>query len=238
MNEPHASDAPASDAHASGPRSEIVDHYLETIFYIANEGDPVRPGRIAAWLGVSPPTVSVTLHRLEDEGWIHVASDRSVSLTAAGAEVARQVVRTHRLAERWLTDVLGLDWTTADLEAQRLAPGLSTVVTDRLDEVMGRPDTCPHGNVIPGRESPYGTLIPLSDLRPGVTAVVRRISEVAEHDAPQLLRQLDELELYPGVAVALTSDDQGIDALHIQTGDRVIALGTEVAHFIWIELQP
>ena len=73
----------------------------------------------------------------------------------------------HRLLERWLTDVLGLDWAAADEEAQRLASGVSELVADRLDETLGYPATCPHGNVVPGREPPYGELVALSDLQPG-----------------------------------------------------------------------
>jgi DtxR family Mn-dependent transcriptional regulator len=227
----------SSRTAAAPAHTEIVDHYLETIFYIANEGEVVRPGRIAEWLGVSAPTVSVTLRRLADEGWIRVAGDRSVSLTRAGAKVAEDVVRGHRLAERWLVDVLGLDWATADVEAQRLAPGFSPEVVERLDESLGHPDTCPHGNVIPGRQAPYERLIALADLGPGTPALIRRISEVAEHDAPQLLRQLDALGLYPGVSVAVAEGDRGFEALSIHVGDGVLALGTEAARSLWVEPQ-
>jgi len=100
-------------------RRETVEHYLETIFYIAHEGEVVRPGRIAEWQGVSAPTVSATLGKLERDGWIAMASDRSVTTTERGESLAATVVRHHRLLERWLTDTLGLDWASADEEAQR-----------------------------------------------------------------------------------------------------------------------
>ena len=132
-------------------RRETVEHYLETIFYIAHEGEVVRPGRIAEWQGVSAPTVSTTLQRLQRDGWVELADDRSVTTTAAGEALAAQVVRHHRLLERWLTDTLGLDWASADEEAQRLAPGLTDEVADRLAAHLGGPTTCPHGNVIPGQ---------------------------------------------------------------------------------------
>jgi Mn-dependent DtxR family transcriptional regulator len=119
-------------------RPETVKHYLETIFYIQFEEDRVRPGRIAEWLGLRPPTVSVTLHRLERDGWIQVESDRTVSLTDEGMALASGVVRVHRLLERWLTDVLGFDWATADNYAQEIAPGMSDAVAERLDEHLGR----------------------------------------------------------------------------------------------------
>src|SRR5439155_21113976 len=94
--------------------SEAVERYLEAIYYIEHEHEVARPGRLAEWLGVSAPTVSISLHRLVRDGWIEVAADRSVQLSDAGGEAAAAIVRRHRIVERWLTDVLGLDWATAD----------------------------------------------------------------------------------------------------------------------------
>ena len=106
-------------------RSETVKHYAETIFYIRQEEGRVRPGRLAEWLGVSAPTVTVTLQRLARDGFVEIGTDRSVTLTPRGEDLAAKIVRVHRLLERWLTDVLGLDWAAADEEAQRLAAGVS-----------------------------------------------------------------------------------------------------------------
>jgi DtxR family Mn-dependent transcriptional regulator len=221
----------------SGPklRHETIEHYLETIFYIANEGEVVRPSRIAEWQGVSAPTVSETLQRLQREGWIELAEDRSVSLTDAGEQLASAVVRHHRLLERWLTDSLGLDWASADEEAQRLAPGLTDEVAARLAEHLGQPDTCPHGNVIPGRSAPYGTLVALADLEPGQAAVVRRISEVAEHDAPQVLRLLEAEGVVPGTRVEVSEAGAGLGAVTLRIGDAVVPLGLDVARLVWAE---
>jgi DtxR family Mn-dependent transcriptional regulator len=222
-------------ANGGALRPETVRHYLETIFYIQFEEDRVRPGRIAEWLGLRPPTVSVTLHRLERDGWIHVETDRTVSLTDEGMALASGVVRVHRLLERWLTDTLGFDWATADNYAQELAPGMSDEVAERLDEHLGRPSTCPHGNVIPGKKAPYGTLVQLAELTPGTPANVRRISEVAEHDAPDLLRRLDSHGLVTGAAVAVAPDGASEDAITVNIGDRTMALGTSTARLIWVE---
>lgn len=216
-------------------RPETVKHYLETIFYIQFEEDRVRPGRIAEWLGLRPPTVSVTLHRLERDGWIDVEDDRTVSLTGEGMALASGVVRVHRLLERWLTDVLGFDWATADNHAQEIAPGMSDAVAERLDEHLGHPATCPHGNVIPGRKAPYGKLVPLAELPAGVKARVRRISEVAEHDAPDLLRRLDGHGLVTGAEVVVAPDGSSDDAITVDIGDRTMALGMSTAHLIWVE---
>lgn len=216
-------------------RDETIKHYLETIFYIHHEGERVRPSRIAEWMNVSAATVSTTLASLEQDGWIKVAADRSATLTAKGRRQAEEIVRAHRLAERWLTDRLGLDWTTADTEAQRLAGAFSPELVEALDRHLGNPATCPHGNVIPGRQAPYDTLVPLPDLEPGTPAFVRRISEVAEHDAPDLLRLLDASGVVTGRRVQVAGSRTAADAITVRVGARTIALGTAVARAIWVE---
>jgi DtxR family Mn-dependent transcriptional regulator len=216
-------------------RTETVKHYVETIFYIRFEEGRVRPGRLAEWLGVSAPTVTVTLQRLARDGWVSIGVDRSVELTERGEDLARRTVRIHRLCERWLTDVLGFDWATADLEAQSLASAMSDEVFERLDDSMGHPATCPHGNVIPGREPPYGELVALADLRPGAEAVVRRISEVAEHDAPDLLRELDSYGLVTGRRVRVGDVDASVHAIAVIVDGEVHPIGTDVGGLIWVE---
>jgi DtxR family transcriptional regulator, Mn-dependent transcriptional regulator len=226
---------PVKEEEGRRLRRETVEHYLETIFYIAHEGEIVRPGRIAEWQGVSAPTVSATLGRLERDGWIAMAKDRSVTTTEMGESLAATVVRHHRLLERWLTDTLGLDWASADEEAQRLAPGLTDEVADRLADHLGDPSTCPHGNVIPGRPVPYGELVALADLVPGASATVRRISEVAEHDAPQVLRQLEAFGLVPGADVTIGDGGPGLGAIAVIIGDDTVAIGLDVAQLVWAE---
>ena len=130
----------------------------------------VRPGGWPNWMGVSAPSVTVALHRLERDGWVTIGEDRSVTLTSQGEELAASVVRVHRLLERWLTDMMGFDWAAADEEAQHLAPGVSDRLADRIDEMLGHPTTCPHGNIIPGRKPPYGKLIALADMPVGAGA--------------------------------------------------------------------
>jgi DtxR family Mn-dependent transcriptional regulator len=218
-------------------RDETINHYLETIFYIGYEEDRVRPSRIADWIGVSPPTVSTTLSSLSAGGWIDIAEDRSVTLTAKGRKAARGIVRSHRLLERWLTDKLGFDWAEADREAQNLAPVISEELADRLDDHLGQPATCPHGNVIPGRDAPYGTLIALIDLEPGRWARIRRISEVAEHDAPDLLNYLHQEELFIGTRIRVEGSSATSGAVVLRAGDRSVALGTETARSIWVEVE-
>jgi DtxR family Mn-dependent transcriptional regulator len=216
-------------------RAGTVKHYVETIYYIRFEEGRVRPGRVAEWLGVRAPTVTVTLRRLARDGWVEIGADRSVALTAKGEGLAASIVRIHRLLERWLTDVLGLDWATADQEAQLLAPGVSERVADRLDASLDRPATCPHGNVIPGRKAPYGDLVALSDLEPGAPARIRRISEVAEHDAPELLRQLDSYGLVTGVRITTAEAGPTVGAISVRVDGATRSLDAGVGRLIWVE---
>jgi DtxR family transcriptional regulator, Mn-dependent transcriptional regulator len=226
-----------SAADRNTTRSEVADRYLETIYYIENEGDVPRPGRIAEWLGVSAPTVTVTLQRLARHGWVTVAEDRSVHLSDAGRVAAAAAVRRHRLIERWLTDVLGLDWATADREAASLSHGVSEVVLERLDEHLGRPSTCPHGNVIPGRRAPAGRPMQrLADLPTGVESRVFRISEVAEHDAPHLLAVLHDGGVVPDATILVAERVDG--QLRLMVEGHPVVLSEGVALAVWVESAP
>lgn len=220
----------AAPAHTS----TTVDRYLETIYCIAGEGETVRPSRLAAWLGVSAPTVSNALQRLARDGWIDVAKDRSVTLTDDGLQAASELVRRHRVLERWLVDVLALDWATADVEADVLASAFSDVVINRLDRSMGLPATCPHGNPIPGRAPAYGDLVALSALDHGVAARVRRISEVAEHEARALLTLLADQGIAEGTEVEVVGP-VGTDALSVRCDGTAFSLPLAAADWIWVE---
>jgi DtxR family Mn-dependent transcriptional regulator len=209
-----------------------ADRYLEAIYYISAEGEVVRPGRLSGWLGVAAPTVTDALRRLERDGWVHTASDRSVTLTKDGEEVAAGIVRRHRVLERWLTDVLGFDWAEADVEADRIAAAISDEVIARIDESMGSPATCPHGNAIPGRDPGYGRLVNLEGLGSGGRGVVRRVSEVAEHQGPELLHHLAENGVGEGVEIEVDAADG--DVLRLRVGGRRVELAVTTARLIWV----
>jgi DtxR family Mn-dependent transcriptional regulator len=215
--------------------TSTVDKYLEAIYYIAAEGEVVRPSRLAYWLSVSAPTVSDALARMKRDGWIEIGSDRSVTLSENGLATATGLVRRHRILERWLTDVLAFDWATADIEADRISSAISDAVVDQIDATMGSPRTCPHGNAIPGREAPYDILIALADLEPGTPAIVRRISEVAEHDAPALLSMLAEHLIHEGSEVRVTPSAVAPDEVALSVGGEHFSLSLEAARLIWVE---
>ena len=215
--------------------TSTVDRYLEAIYCIAAEGEVVRPSRLTYWLDVSAPTVSDAVQRLKRDGWVEIASDRSITLTETGDRVATDIVRRHRILERWLTDGLGFDWAAADVEADRLSSAMSDEVVAQIDASMGFPSTCPHGNVIPGRDSPYGVLIALADLEPGTPGTIRRISEVAEHEARALLLMLAEHGIHEGSEVAVTETDLGPNDVEILISGTPLTLSIEAARLIWVD---
>jgi DtxR family Mn-dependent transcriptional regulator len=190
---------------------DTTEEYLEAILEIEEEGTvPIR-ARLVERLGLSAPAVSETVNRLVDHGYAELLDDRSLRLTEKGRAVATSIVRRHRLAERLLVDVIGLEWEKVHKEADRWEHAISAEVEEKLVLLLGDPATCPHGNPIPGSthkvEGPAST--PLSQTSPG-PVVVRRISEKLEID-DDAIAFLAAAELIPGSnAVVVASSAEGV----------------------------
>jgi DtxR family Mn-dependent transcriptional regulator len=212
----------------------VVSHYLEAIFYIWNEGEAVRSARLADWLGVSRPTVTVALRRMSRDGMVRLNSHKEIELTPKGRRMAEAIVRRHRIMERWLTDGLGLDWVTADEEAARLEHAVSDVVEKRLYEVLGRPATCPHGNPIPGYSEAAPNEVRLTNVQAGSRASITRVSEVAEREAPLLLAYLHERKLVPGQEIGVLEVDGVGRTLRVEAGAREVTLSHDTAAKLWV----
>jgi DtxR family Mn-dependent transcriptional regulator len=212
----------------------VVSHYLEAIYYMWSEGEPLRSARLADWLAVSRPTVTVALRRMAGYGMVRMNNRKEIELTPAGRRAAEAIVRRHRIMERWLTDGLGLDWVTADEEAARLEHAVSEVVERRLYEVLGRPTTCPHGNPIPGHSKPLPREMRLASLKAGARASVSRVSEVAEREAPTLLTYLHQRGLTPGRDVAVVEVDGVARTIRIRAGKRPVTLSLDTASKLWV----
>jgi DtxR family transcriptional regulator, Mn-dependent transcriptional regulator len=219
---------------SSRPPSEVVAHYLEAIYYMWSEGEPLRSARLADWLGVSRPTVTVAVRRMAGYGMVRMNKRKEIVLTASGRRAAEAIVRRHRIMERWLTDGLGLDWVTADEEAARLEHAVSEVVERRLYEVLGRPTTCPHGNPIPGYSEPLPREVRLATLESGTRASVSRVSEVAEREAPTLLTYLHERGLTPGRELAVIEVDAVARTIRVRAGKRSVTLSHDTAAKLWV----
>ncbi len=183
-----------------------VEEYLETIYELEEAGIvPIR-ARIVERLGVSAPSVSETVKRLEREGYLTLDAANAMVLTASGRKYATDMVRRHRLAERLLVDVLHVPWHQVHEEACRLEHAISESLERHLVTLLDDPSTCPHGNPIPGSAHavPPGATRPLSAADPGTRTEVRRIDEALESDPAGLLL-LEESDLMPGSALTVES---------------------------------
>ena len=173
-----------------------IEEYLETIYSLAEEGIPVIQARLVERLAISAQSVSEMIHRLEEQGFVE-RDGRGVSLTATGQRRAESVVRRHRLAERFLVDVVGLPWHQAHLEAGRWEHVISDVVEQRFVELLDHPTTCPHGSLIPGAGGVAERQLPLSGATLGATVHLARVTEQLEMDL-DALTYLSEHALIPG----------------------------------------
>jgi DtxR family transcriptional regulator, Mn-dependent transcriptional regulator len=172
------------------------EEYCECIFELDEDELDVIQARAADRLQVSRPAVSEMVRRLETAGLLTI--DRgTISLTNSGRDLAESVVRRHRLAERFLTDMLGLSWADAHREAGKWEHVMSEAVERAMARVLGEPTTCPHGNPIPGANYEAPDASRLVDLAVGAEFVVNRIPEELEF-APGLLEFLENASLTPG----------------------------------------
>ncbi len=214
---------------ASGEHHPAFEEYCECIFELDEDDVAVIQARIAERLQVSRPAVSEMIRRLEAEGLI--TTDGAIRLTTQGQALAQLVVRRHRLAERFLTDMLGLSWALAHHEAGKWEHVMSTEVEDALDRVLGNPTTCPHGNPIPGSQYTVPSTVALSEVAVGGEFTVTRIPEELEF-TPGLLDYLEASSIQPGKVGSITAASPDgtvtvhIDGRHVGVGafasDRIL----------------
>jgi DtxR family transcriptional regulator, Mn-dependent transcriptional regulator len=179
------------------------EEYCETIFELGEDDVVVKQARIAERLQVSRPAVSEMVHKMQAEGLV---LDRSgtVKLSASGRRLAERVVRRHRVAERFLTDILGLSSTAAHHEAGKWEHVISEPVEAAMLKLLGDPTTCPHGNPIPGSGYQPPSTRPLSTLKTGSRFTVSRIPEELEF-SPGLLEFLEASRVAPGTVGRVTA---------------------------------
>jgi len=212
-----------------------VEEYLETMHDLAEEGVPVIQARIAERLGRSAPSVSEMLDRLTEDGYV-TRDGRRLSLTESGQELAEKVVRKHRLAERLLVDVIGLEWYKVHSEAGRWEHVISDDVEARLVELLGDPATCPHGNPIPGsrRALPDTPTRPLAEVPEGERVRLLRISEEVETNLGSLAL-LDRAGFTPGaVATVAGRDAEGAAELRVEGGALSLRVPRPLADRLYV----
>jgi DtxR family Mn-dependent transcriptional regulator len=223
--------------------SDLIDTtemYLRTIYELVEEGIVPLRARIAERLHQSGPTVSQTVARMERDGLVTVEGDRHLELTGEGMRLATRVMRKHRLAERLLTDVIGLDWELVHAEACRWEHVMSETVERRLVELLDHPTESPYGNPIPGLDELGETsaeefvegLELLADLAGEVQSNVRvrRISEELQKDEP-LMGTLRRIGALPDKVVGVSATDAGV---LVGSGGEAAELDLEAASHIFV----
>ncbi len=232
---------------------DTTEMFLRTIWELEEEGVTPLRARIAERLGQSGPTVSQTVARMERDGLLHVESDRHLALTEVGRRRAVSVMRKHRLAERLLADVIGLEWEQLHIEACRWEHVMSEAVERRILTLLAEPLVCPHGNPIPGLDElgvpsaepsdggaagqPVGRpaerlpTLAATVAQDEVTVRIERISELLQPDA-EVMRQLNACGLTPGVSVAVSRQPDG---LHI-AGSDADPVREEIAEHIFVSV--
>ncbi|WP_454051023.1 metal-dependent transcriptional regulator [Cellulomonas sp. Marseille-Q8402] len=228
--------------------SDLIDTtemYLKTIYELTEEGITPLRARIAERLGHSGPTVSQTVARMERDGLLVVSGDRHLELTEAGRSKAMRVMRKHRLAERLLVDVIGLDWEYVHEEACRWEHVMSERVERRLAALLDHPHFDPYGNPIPGLDeigeerTPVGFLDGVESIVAAVTTaggsttgVVARIGEPLQVDV-DLLARLAEAGVRPGSEVSVQKSD-GVVSVGLVGAETVLDLPQEIARHVFL----
>lgn len=225
--------------------SATVEEYLETIYNMSAENEIVIGARLAEKFHVSAPTVTEMLKRLVRGGYVEMDNKRQVTLTEAGNQAAEAVLRRHRLTERFLVDMLGMQWHQVHEEACRLEHFISGAVEERVIASLHNPTTCPHGNPIPGTVPNARTYLKdqgavrLSNIAVGEQATILCISEVVE-DEESLILYLHEKGLTPGTHLSVLAQDsrsngeQQDEDFRLQVDRRQVCISKAVAAKIWV----
>ena len=225
------------------PLSATVEEYLEMIYNMSAEDEVVIGARLAEKFRVSAPTVTEMLKRLVRDGYIEMDVKRVVTLTEAGYQAAEAVLRRHRLTERFLADMLGLQWHEVHEEAHRLEHFISGAVEARVIASLNHPTTCPHGNPIPGQVPSARTYLKdrgalrLSTIEVGEQATILCISEVVE-DEEALILHLHEKGLTPDTRLTVLGNDSSSETdqenFRLRVDGREVRISEVVAAKIWV----
>lgn len=212
--------------------AESTEEYLEAVYRLEREGPGVTTSGLASELGVAPASVSGMLKKLAAEGYLEQVARGEVRLTKKGLAVGVQVVRRHRLAERLLTDVLGMPWDEVQQEACMLEHAISENVEARLVQILGDPKECPHGLPIPPKDlsDPQRSGVPLAQVDIGSAAVVRGVTQ----EVPEMLRYLGDVGLRPGARVRVHAKAPLGGPMTVEVGQQKHAISLELARMVLV----
>jgi DtxR family Mn-dependent transcriptional regulator len=224
---------------------DTTEMYLRTILELEEENIVALRARIAERLRHSGPTVSQTIGRMERDGLVVVSGDRHLELTEVGRKRATEVMRKHRLAERLLADVIGLDWAYVHDEACRWEHVMSERVERRIYELLDHPTESPYGNPIPGlaalggkasfADDAINLLEAMKGYAPASSVVISRLAEPIQVE-PELLTQLDEGGIRPGAAISLERVGDYI-SVRVPGIEGALELPPEVAAHVFVSVR-
>ena len=207
------------------------EEYLESLFWLYEAGLPMTGANLARAMQLSAPTVHEMVRRLEGDGYITRASDKTISFTEDGLAKSSEVVSRHRLIERYLTDVVGVPWDDVHEEAERLEHAMSPRFEAYMKAAIGDARTCPHGHPIEVGSRVPGS--PLSDVEPGAKLMILRL----ENEAEDLLHYLKGAGVEPGLeGVLVSSDDE--EVVFESEGGTQHAISTSVASTVSVKADP
>jgi len=206
------------------------EEYLQIMFWLEEAGLPINGANIARAMQLSPPTVHEMIGRLEGDGYVERADDKSLNFTDKGRQEAEAISRRHRLIERFLTDVLGIPWDEVHEEAERLEHAMSPVLEERMLAAIGDAKTCPHGHPIVEGAREEGVL--LADVEPGAGVRVLRF----ENEAEEILHYLKGTGLHPGLEGKLESTDAEEVVMSSDEGQH--AVSKSVAETVSVAADP
>jgi DtxR family Mn-dependent transcriptional regulator len=223
----------AKNATKTRPTPTIED-YLAIIYVMERDEDEVIAARLAESLEVAPPTVTVTLKRMERDGWVALDQGKRIRLTEKGCEAARSTIRRHMLTEWMLARMLKVPWSHVHVEADQIEHTISDEIETQMRTSLNDPQLCPHGNPLPGYEYVSADWLPLTNVLAGEKVTIRRIHETAEDD-PKLLEFLETNGILPGAKAKVIEILSFNQTLSLQLGEHKVVLGFPTAKFIFVE---
>lgn len=212
--------------------SSTIENYLSLMYVLERDKEPVLGVRLAELLNVTPPTVTNTLKRMVRDGLITMDKN-GTRLTKAGKQSARTVVRRHMLTE-WMMARM-LPWSKLHEEAHNLEHAISAEVEMALFEQLEHPQTCPHGNPLPGCEEAVSSWIPLTEVSPNKIVIIKRVHEVAEYNL-ELLAFLESKGLLPGSQATVKEVLPFNQTVTLDVRDQIVTLGFASARYLFVEV--
>ncbi len=222
-------------ASNSSRPSPTIEDYLAALYVMERDGEDIIAARVAESLEVSAPTVTITLKRMERDGWLNIENKKGIKLTEAGLQAAQSVIRRHMLTEWMLARMLHVPWSRIHAEAHQIEHTISDEIEAQMRTQLSDPQLCPHGNPLPGYEALSAEWLPLTEVQAGEHIIIRRIHETAEDDA-QLLQYLEDNGIIPGTKAVVSEVLAFNQTLTLEINGKKCILGFSAAHYIGVDI--